>query len=73
MRMPCHITDERVVDLMPRLDLNRYWVEVLMDDGSQIGFATEGYTMDDAEEQACMDAKERGLRPVEVVSVSNES
>ena len=72
-RMPCRITDEVVVDLMPRIDTDWYWVELLLDGGEQEGFAVEAFDEDGAIIEAMADAKARGLRPAEVVSVTLEA
>ena len=73
-RMPCRITDDPMSDPdYPRgiyLDLERFWVEVLMDDGSQHGYAIEAYDEVSAEVLAFAEAKEHGLRPAEIVSIT---
>ena len=73
-RMPCRITDDPLSDPdYPRgvyLDLERYWVEVLMDDGSHRGYAIEAYDEVSAVVLAFAEAKEHGLRPAEIVSIT---
>ena len=73
-RMPCRITDDPMSDPdYPRgiyLDLTRYWVELLDDTGLQWGFAIEAYDEVSAEVLAFAEAKEHGLRPAEIVSIT---
>lgn len=56
------------------ITLRTYWVEVLLDDGATHGVPVDGYQDDlDRVKQDAMDnAKEWGLRPVEIDSITEE-
>lgn len=52
------------------IDLTNYWVEVLDDTGLAWGFAIEAYDEASAEALAMENAKEWGLRPSQIVSIT---
>jgi hypothetical protein len=51
---------------MPAWTLNRYWVELLCDDGETYGYAEDAETESEAEELARETALHHGKKPVDL-------
>jgi len=75
MRMPCRVTDDPSYDpdyrAAPQCEA-WWWVEVLMKDGEEVGFAVRAKTDDEAVIDALNDASCWGYKPDKVLEVTQQ-